>query len=157
MELLNINDYIDTKSLTSEGFIHISDKLYELVYHKRIYPREILGKWFYFSYKPKYKLEEYSVMKEVDEDTYNSLYCRLFNPISIYIREDYFGKQHYVSIRLDSIDDMDYSAEFNNLQDISEVNDIIYKLFSYVDSKEIINGKDLIEFAESIGGIELPS
>lgn len=39
---------------------------------------------------------------------------------------------------------------------MNEVNDVIYKLFSYIDSKEIISGKDLIKYSESIGGIELP-
>lgn len=95
-------------------------------------------------------------MKEVDEETYYNLYCRLFNPVSVFIYEDYFKKPYYVKVRLDSIDDCDYSAEFNNLCDISEVNDVIYKLFSYIDSKEIINGKELIKYSESIGGVELP-
>lgn len=147
MELLNIKDYID--SLVNGKYI--SDMLYEII--NKNYPRGLLGKWFYFNYKPKYKVEEYSVMKEVDEETYYNLYCRLFNPVSVFI---YFKKPYYVKVRLDSIDDCDYSAEFNNLRDMNEVNDVIYKLFSYIDSKEIINGKELIKYSESIGGVELP-
>lgn len=156
MELLNIKDYIeDIDSLVNGKYIsHISDMLYEII--NKNYPRGLLGKWFYFNYKPKYKLEEYSVMKEVDEETYYNLYCRLFNPVSVFIYEDYFKKPYYVKVRLDSIDDCDYSAEFNNLRDMNEVNDVIYKLFSYIDSKEIINGKELIKYSESIGGVELP-
>ena len=85
--VINLSDYFNKEDITNivgtknkYPLLSLHSGLSKLIREYKIYPYDILGKWFYNKYKD---TEEYSVLKEVDRYSYLELYCELYNPISI--------------------------------------------------------------------------
>lgn len=162
MELIKIEDFY------TPGYqVHtiLEYNLYRLLERERIYPYKLLNKWIYdYAYIRKnskeLRNEEYICLKQVDEPSFNSLYNRLYNPIilRLYLPE---GQKIYKSNQLlynfeamlTSIDDASYGVAFKSLN-YDKIQELRDKFFEYVESKDIINYMEFIDFGLSLGGTD---
>lgn len=162
MELIKIEDFY------RPGYqVHaiLEYNLYRLIEEERIYPYKLLNKWIYNNHyirknSKELRDEEYICLKQVDEPSFNSLYNRLYNPIILRIFLP-IGQKVYKSNKLiyhfeaslTSIDDASYGVRFEFV-DYDKAQELRDKLFDYVESKDIINYKEFIDFGLSLGGID---
>lgn len=157
MELLDLKEFQDGLS-NEDHFVY-----YKLLNDLRIYPYKILNKWSHSilrNKKDELIYEHYSSLKIVSENSFYNLYCRFFNPIYLSIScqtsgkiiKNKDGKELYIfRAMLYSIDDSAYGTVFENLS-YQEIYDIIYKFLDWINSKEILDFEEFINFGRSLGG-----
>lgn len=130
-------------------------KMYDLIIRENIYPFNLTKEWTYFYTKKRaLTLEYYLILALCDENTYNACYCRLFNPIEIYLYNRQPNKIEKIKIGLCTIDDSYYGCEFNNLLS-EEFDSIFYKVNDFILQNEFLNYEKLIEFLISLGGTDV--
>lgn len=154
MKLLNLNDYLSPEELLKIDYICIDNFLRDLVKDGKYYPFSIINQWVVRNNTKDthWNIETYTCLKMVDEDTYYSMYSRLFNPLDITITEKKSDPGKYtLSCMLYSIDDAAYGFTWKDI-DRLEVDRLIPLIISWVDSvdKEF-SAKSLVEFGLSIG------
>lgn len=138
--------------------------MFELIGEKnRIYPPSLFNKWFFFEEKSKkrngkiaFHNEKYTTLVQVDQETFNGCYCRLFNPLQIYLSGGtgkYLDKEciGVMDVMIYTIDDAAYGCRFEDVERVD-----FEKLFEIIDNwvktKQYINSNELIRFLESLGG-----
>lgn len=151
MKLLDLNDYLSPKEISK---IDIYDFLRNLVEKEGYYPLSIINRWIVRNDVEDqfWNIETYSCLKMVDEDTYYSMYSRLYNPLTITVMEkkDDLGK-YTLRCMLYSVDDTAYGFMWKDINRL-EVDRLIPLIISWVDSVEKeFSARDLVEFGLSIG------
>lgn len=107
--------------------------------------------------KKVYPRNEYWTIKKVDKETANHLYLRIWNPVSLRIMNNYhFIKglsifPFWMKVQLHSIDDSSYGIWFE-AHAIKILEDIRLEIMNWIDSKNLLNGEDLLNFCEKLGG-----
>lgn len=92
------------------------------------------------------RINNFTIIKKVDQQTANRLYGRLYNPISIFV-VNYSGKP-MIKAMIHSVDDSSFGIWWNK----NEVFSIIKKqLFKYLKSKQEVNGKEFLNKCISLG------
>ncbi len=167
MELLNLKDFFNPKKgYTLEQYQEHRGYFlfYDLLDEEKIYPPNLLGKWLYtrttygkglraIKNVGELSSETYACLKAVSEESFNSLYCRYFNPVSLRVfKYQGDGENRYTfTAMIHSIDDAAYGVVFNNIL-YSDIETIRNNFFEYVDSQEVIDIKDFVEFGIKLGG-----
>lgn len=154
MKLLDLNDYLSPKEISKMD--DVSDFLRNLVKDgpDGYYPFGVINQWVVRNnIKDQFwNIETYSCLKMVDEDTYYSMYSRLYNPLTITVMEEKSNLGKYIlRCMLYSIDDAAYGFMWKDI-DRLEVDRLIPLIISWVDSVEKeFSAKSLVEFGLFIG------
>lgn len=151
MELINIEScsYFDTYNIKefikNNRNLGMDSILFHLIKQERVYPKYLTDKWI-FSVEED-NSEVYTSLKEVDEITFLNMYGELFNPVSVEIRDS------NIKCMLYSIDDVAIGFGWENLN-LSKLEQIKYKLFDYIDSINVLNYKEFLEFGIKNGATD---
>lgn len=147
MEILDLNNFNDSENKiilsNSNHFIY-----YKLIEEERVYPFDLTSSWAYsrlnVNKKPEMiSYEHYSILRMSTKDSFNGLYCRLFNPIylSVYcqtgekeLKNDNGEQLYKFTAMIYSIDDSAFGTEFESLS-YNEIEKIRYKFFDWIESK----------------------
>lgn len=147
---------------TKERWNRPSSNYYKAVYARNVYPKcdELYKKWSYFhlySDKNKDQLinEEYTILREVDEEAFHTLYRRLFNPVSLNYYAEMQNNQLIYSfvVHVDSIDDSAYRFYFNNKSRL-EMESLRSLMVEYIEEHPIIYISKLKDFCLGLGATD---
>lgn len=108
--------------------------------------------------------DEIITLKKCDEDTTSHLHHREYNPVSLRImcpvgarfRQNDKGEDMYeMKAQIHSIDDMSYgiwwSYYLDNCLPLHEILAVRDKIKNWIDTKEVLNGEEFLEYCESLG------
>ncbi|MEG1010208.1 MAG: hypothetical protein RSF67_10435, partial [Clostridia bacterium] len=100
--------------------------------------------------------EEWSTLKEVDEETFYCLYNRQYNPVVITISKNETNNENYnIMLSLFSIDDTAFKILLEN-KTLLEKEDIILEIIDYIDFNDIINYRSFLTYGiEVLKGIDV--
>lgn len=120
------------------------------IHNPNFYPETIINKWFSTSSTSKNVLihSTFKCLKRCDEETFQSLYGREYNPLSVslstipnvnYRIKDKKGNLMYsVTLHVDSIDDAGLVIRKCNLT-LDEANKIVLDLIDFVDLMDLLS------------------
>lgn len=138
--------------------------LYSLAYDKVC---EMIDEWF-IGEVSKHETKEITYVDEIitvkvcDAETTNSLYRRPINPVTLRIMCPLGAKfksnerdelLYNMKVHVHSIDDSSYGIWFNEIP-MKTMLWLREEVKKYLDSKEVINGEELLNYCESLGGVD---
>jgi hypothetical protein len=102
--------------------------------------------------------DEVITLKEVDEETANHLYNRIYNPVSIVIMSPAFKTEYNekneilynMKFQVHSIDDSSYGIWWNG-KPLSELESIKENLMKIISNTSVINGENLLDSCIELG------
>ncbi len=98
--------------------------------------------------------DEMITLKEVDAESASHLYGRRFNPISIFIMNDYQNREKFqMKAVINSIDDSSYGIWWTN-KEYDELDAIRTEIMKYINGLPVVNGEKFLDYCVSLGADE---
>lgn len=154
MELLDLSKFFSSPKEVSGIITDWTSYLFKMIEEDKIYPFDIINQWIVSRSGKNDYIERYTSLKMVDRDTFNSMYQRLFNPVTI-TKLNKSGNICDLKCMLYSIDDAAYGFGWENL-DQSVVSDRTLEIISWIDSiPKDFNFRKLLEYGLLLGAKDI--